>query len=85
MHWYESAGIGIIMGCLYGVVLWASIDALSLASFILYKNRLFLPEVTTGIVIGLAFLCLFTYTFWVSKLEEIIENLVIKEWEDDDE
>ena len=26
MKWYESAGIGVLMGCLYGVTLWASIS-----------------------------------------------------------
>ena len=84
MRKYEAAGIGVVMGCLYGLVLWASNDALSLASFILYKNTMFLPEVTTAIVIISAFLCLFTYPLWEPKLQQMIVNTVTRNNEDDE-
>jgi Mg/Co/Ni transporter MgtE len=85
MRWSEAAGIGIIMGCLFGLVLWAAIDSLSLASFILYKNTLLLPGVTALITISIAFLFLFSYPFWATKLEQMIVHTVTKEKEDEDE
>jgi hypothetical protein len=87
MKLYEATGIGVVMGCLYGLVLWASVDALSLASFILYKDTRVLPEMVTAIIIILAFGCLFTYTLWEPILEQMIITTVKneKEKEDDDE
>jgi hypothetical protein len=85
MKQYEAAGIGIVMGCLYGLVLWATVDALSMASFILYKDTRVLPEVTTAIVMILGFFCLFTYPYWAGKLEQMIVYTVTKQEEDDDE
>jgi hypothetical protein len=41
----EAAGIGILMGLLYGVTLWASLDAFSTASFIThYHNSINYPD-----------------------------------------
>jgi len=85
MRLYEAAAIGIVMGCLYGLVLKTSTDALSLASFILYNDTSFLPEVTTAIVMILGFFCLFTYQFWAPKLEQMIVHTVTKNKDDDDE
>lgn len=73
MKWYEAAGIGVIMGCLYGITLWASMDTFSTASFILYGNARIIPVYTTLITISLAFLVLFSYPWWV---EFVGRNLI---------
>jgi hypothetical protein len=85
MRQYEAAGIGIIMGCLYGLVLWASIDALSLASFILYKDTRLLPGVTTALIIILGFICLFTYPIWEPVMERMIVYSATRKQDDDDD
>jgi hypothetical protein len=88
MRWYEAAGIGIVMGILYGVILWASVDSLSFASFILYGNREYLPKVVTGIVMVLSFLFLFTYPLWEPVLMQGVINAATEQSdyeEDDDE
>jgi predicted MFS family arabinose efflux permease len=85
MRSYEAAGIGIIMGCLYGLTLWAATDALSLASFILFKNTRLLPELTTGLVMIIGFFCLFTYKWWEPVMEKLIIHSVKRETEPEDD
>jgi hypothetical protein len=82
MRQYEAAAIGIVMGCLYGLILWASVDALSMASFILYNNTTLLPLEVTGAITLLAFICLFSSPYWAGRLEQMIVRTVGK---DDDE
>jgi hypothetical protein len=82
---WQAAGIGVIMGCLFRVVLWAATDSLSFASFILYGNRQFVPNVVTGIIMGLSFLFLFTYPWWAPILEEGIINAATEKPNQEDE
>jgi hypothetical protein len=84
MRWYEATCIGVVMGCLYGLVLWAAVDALFMASFILYNNPLFLPTTTTVITMSIAFICLFSYPHWAGKLEQMIVHTITKEKDDDE-
>jgi len=60
----ESITIGLIMGGLYCLTLWVSLDSLKMASFILYGNPYYLPLCTTGIIMGISFVVLFTYQYW---------------------
>jgi hypothetical protein len=85
MHRYEAASIGIFMGILFGVVLWASVDSLSQASFILYGDTFKLPLEVTGVIIIIAFICLFSYPLWAGKLEQMIVYTITKKKDDDDE
>ena len=73
MRWYEAAGVGVIMGGLYGLVLWASMDALSLFSFFYFGDQYFIPFRFTAAVILPAFLCLFTVPLWVPVIERLIQ------------
>lgn len=88
----EAGAIGIIMGCLYGIVLWASMDALKLASKILYNDPYYIPFETVIFVMLVAFGALFTYEFWYPNIEEFIfqdwetiDPLDDEEKDDDDE
>jgi hypothetical protein len=85
MRQYEAAIIGVVMGLLYGIVLWASYDALATASFILYKNIHLLPLATTASVIILAFVCLFSYPLWAGRLEQAIVYSITKDDDEEDE
>jgi hypothetical protein len=85
MRWYEAAGIGVVLGCLYGLTLWASMDALALASFVLYGNKYKLPIATTGTSILIAFGCLFSYKLWTPKIEQILISSIENKMEQDDD
>jgi hypothetical protein len=85
MRRYEATGIGIFMGVLYGVILWASVDSLSTASFILYNDTTRLPILVTGVIIILAFVCLFSYPYWAGRLEQMIVYSFTKDNEEDED
>jgi hypothetical protein len=85
MRWSEASGIGIVMGILYGIVLWASFESLSQASFILYGDTFQLPLEVTGVIIILAFICLFSSPFWAGRLEQMIVYSITKDDKDDDD
>ena len=72
MKWYEAAGIGIIMAALYGLILWASIDGLSLISFFNYGDRYYMPLRITACVMFFAFLILFSVPIWYPFVENWI-------------
>jgi len=85
MKQYEAAVIGIVMGLLYGLILWASVEALSMASFILYNDLFRLPLEVTGVIILIAFICLFTSPYWAGKLEQMIVYSFTKDNEEDED
>jgi len=68
----SSALVGVLMGGLYGVTLWASLDAFSLASKMLYGNIYIIPFVTTDLIMCIAFVCLWSYERWVSFFEDLV-------------
>jgi type III secretory pathway component EscT len=85
MRQYEAIAIGIVMGLLYGIILKVSVDTFSMASFILYKDLTLIPIATTFIIIGLAFLCMFSYPYWAPQLEQMIVYSITKENEEDED
>ena len=93
MRWYEAVGVGAIMGCLYGLVLWASMINLALLSFMRFGDQFYLPFRVTAAVILTAFLSLFTVPMWYPVAERgilglggvIVEDREIDEDEDEDE
>lgn len=48
MKWYEAAGIGTIMACLYGVVLWASM--LARGAYYIALSEIYVPTPDYGAV-----------------------------------
>jgi hypothetical protein len=74
MKWYDAAGIGWVMGCLYGLVLWASVDAFSLLSFLKYGDRFYMPFRITAVIIVDAFLCLFSVPVWYPFAERGVQD-----------
>ncbi len=74
MKWYESIGVGATMACLYGLVLWASVDALSLLSFYNYGDRFYIPFQVTAIIMVVAFLCLFSVPVWYPFAERWMQE-----------
>jgi len=90
MRWYEAAGVGAIVGCLYGLILWASIITFSLPSFMRFGNQFYLPFRITAAVMLTAFLCLFTVPRWYPVAERWIletgrEIAEARETEEDDD
>jgi hypothetical protein len=91
MRWYEAAGIGIVMGALCCLTLWASVDALSLVSFMNYGDRFYMPLRVTAVVMCCAFLCLFSVPIWYPYAEDAVQRLGeqiaedLKEQDDDED
>jgi hypothetical protein len=48
MKWYEAAGIGAVMGCLCGVVLWASV--LTREAYYIALREIYVPTPDYGAV-----------------------------------
>jgi uncharacterized protein YacL len=82
MEKVEAAAVGGIIGLLYGVVLWASVDSLSQASFILYGNQYFIP-VRVALFIGVLSLAIvLSYPLWVSRAQEAIELIANADYDE---
>ena len=75
MRLSEAAIVGVVMGGLYGLTLIAAADALSLASFILFKNPYLIPFGTASIVMLIAFITLFSYPYWIVRAEDALFRL----------
>ena len=84
MQKVESAVIGGILGTLHGVVLWASMDSLALASWILYGNQYVLPLATTGIVSILSLLVVFSYQMWANVVFDSMVTVVEASQQEDE-
>jgi hypothetical protein len=72
----HAALIGGILGCLYGVTLWASLDAFSFASWILYGNEYIIPFLSTGVITGIALLLFFSWNLWYYYAERFVFGLI---------
>ena len=82
MEKVEAAAVGGIIGLLYGVVLWASVDSLSYASFILYGNQYFIP-VRVAMVIGVLSLAIvLSYPLWVKHAQNAIAMLAAPDYDE---
>jgi len=76
--------VGILMGILWGAVLWSFKSTIGEASFLLTGNANLIPMQATIIVFVIAFPVLLTYTLWVHVLEEFLIDFVnsFKDWEE---
>lgn len=66
----EAAGVGVVLGILYGAILAASMDALALASWILYGNQYLIPVGTAMFTGLLAYVVVISYEDWVPYAQE---------------
>ena len=82
MEKVEAAAVGGVIGLLYGVVLWASVDSLSYASFILYGNPHFIP-VRVAMVIGVLSLAIvLSYPLWLKHAQNAIAWLANADYDE---
>ena len=82
MEKVEAAAVGAIIGCLYGVVLWASVDSLSKASFILYGNSYHIPLAVAAFIAVLSLAGVLSYPLWVNRAQEAIEMLAAPDYDE---
>lgn len=75
MKHYEAVGVGVVIGIVYGVILWAATDSLSLASWMLYKNSYIIPVVTALVSALILLAGVLSYTRWVNGAENAIVRL----------
>jgi hypothetical protein len=87
MKWYEAAGIGAIMGGLFGLILWAAFDSLKLASVYKYGNIYHMPLTITLWTTFIAFCILFSVQFWYPFVERVLYELAeqLEEYEPDND
>ena len=52
MKWYECAGIGVVMACLYGITLWASVQVRDSYLMIYQRYGAYLQENVTILEMG---------------------------------
>jgi len=82
MEKVEAAAVGGVVGLLYGVVLWASVDSLSEASFILYGNRYYIP-LNVSLFIGvLSLACVLSYPLWIKVAQNAVEWLATQDYDE---
>jgi hypothetical protein len=82
MEKVEAAAIGAIIGLLYGVVLWASVDSLSYASFILYGNRYHIPVGVTLFISVLSLAGVLSYPLWLKHAQNFIATLAAPDYDE---
>lgn len=71
----KSVCVGGIIGCLYGVTLYASIDSLALASVILYGDPYVIPAITTATISVIAIVGTLTYKVWLPYAERLFDDI----------
>lgn len=76
MEKVEAAAVGGILGVLYGVILAASMDALSFASYLLYGNQYLIPIVTAMFTGLLAYITTITYESWSPYVQDELVSIV---------
>lgn len=69
---------GTFLGALYGLVLWAALLELGLASFILYGNRYLVPIGTANIVGAVSLFTVLSSTWWLPWMMRIQEKYAVK-------
>lgn len=75
MKHYEAVGVGVVIGIVYGVILWAAMDAFALASYLIFKNVYTIPFITTAIPTLILLAGVLSYTRWVNGAENAIMRL----------
>lgn len=82
MEKVEAAAVGGVIGLLYGIVLWASVDSLSEASFILYGNPNYIP-VRVAMFIGVLSLAIvLSYPLWVKHAQNAIVTIATADYDE---
>jgi hypothetical protein len=82
MKTHESAAIGAVIGLLYGIVLWASVDSLSQASFILYGDVYFIPLAVSMFVAILSLVGILSYPLWVTHAQNAIVAIATQDYDE---
>jgi type III secretory pathway component EscT len=82
MKTHESAAIGAVIGLLYGIVLWASYDAFSVASFIIYGDQNYLPLLIAAPIACLSILCVLSYPLWVKHAQNAIVAIATQDYDE---
>jgi len=82
MEKVEAAAVGGVIGLLYGVVLWASVDSLSYASFILYGNQYFIPVRVAMVIAVLSLALVLSYPLWVKYAQNAIVTIGTAEYDE---
>jgi hypothetical protein len=86
VKWYEAAGIGIIVGMVYGILLWFTKSQLifiysqPIAFSVYYDPNLI---AFTGASISAIFCLLIIFSY--EKIYEVFENIALRYKEDEDE
>jgi len=73
-----AAILGISLGCLHGIILWAALESLGLASFILCGNMYYVPIATANIVSAVALFTVLSSTWWLPFMMKIQEKYSVK-------
>jgi hypothetical protein len=73
-----AALLGISLGALHGLILWAAMQELSLASFILYGNRYLVPIATANIVSAVALFTVLSSTWWLPWMMNLVDKYAVK-------
>lgn len=82
MEKVEAAAVGGVIGLLYGIVLWASYDAFSVASFIIYGDQNYLPLLIAAPIACLSILCVLSYPLWVKPAQNAIAMLANADYDE---
>ena len=69
---------GVVLGCLHGLILWASMVSLELASFILHGDRYYFPFRLTLIVDAVAIVTVLTSAYWLPFMMDLQEKYSIR-------
>ena len=69
---------GTLLGTLHGLILWAALQTLGLASFILYGNRLYIPIATANIVSVVSLFTVLSSTWWLPWTMDLVDKYAVK-------
>jgi Mg/Co/Ni transporter MgtE len=69
---------GVILGCMHGLILWASMVSLELASFILHGDRYYFPLRVTLIIDAVAVVTVITSGYWLPFMMDLQEKYSIR-------
>lgn len=78
----EAAATGTIVGCLYGVVLWAGLDTLSTASVILYGDPYYIPINVAAFIAVFSLAGILSYPLWVKQAQNVIVVLATADYDE---
>lgn len=80
----EAAGVGVLLGLLYGLVLAASLDSLGFASWVLYRNMYTIPLATSLTTAFLSLATVLTYPWWIERAQNAIVKIAEASYGEDE-